>query len=116
MRSPDLLDYNQPFCALDFQAESRSVSWPQRRMAPRHGQLDVLGIVIAAPNDDHILDASRDIDLTVAHEAQVSGAQEWTLAINEAAEGARRFFGSAPVTRRHARACYANLPDLRGST
>ncbi len=83
-------------------------------MAGLHGELNVLGVVIAAADDDEVLAASRDEQLAGAKEPQVPGAEK------RAAPGLRKIrreclfglFGPSPVTLRNARSGDPDLADL----
>src|SRR5438477_248307 len=55
-------------------------------------RFDVLRIVIAAANHDHVLEAARDEELVLLKEAKIAGSQERPLA-GIAAAGAKRAFG-----------------------
>jgi hypothetical protein len=45
-------------------------------MALLGGQLDLLRVIVAPTDDDHILQPPADEQLAVVQEAQVAGAQE----------------------------------------
>jgi hypothetical protein len=50
-------------------------------MASLHGPLDVLRIVIEAPDDNEILQATGDKELAGMEDSEVSGSQKGTFAL-----------------------------------
>src|SRR4051812_34068217 len=52
-------------------------------MALRHHTLDVLRIVVAAANDDQVLETAGNEQFAVAQEPEISGAQKRALASGE---------------------------------
>ena len=88
----------------------------QRVVAVLHRRLDVFGVVIAAADDDEILQAPRNKQLAVQVEAEVTGAQE------RPAPGAREkcverlfcFGRLTPIAPSDAAAGQPDLPDLVG--
>jgi len=111
-----LLHDNELFGDIRFGSdrEDRTPAAQQCRMAGLHGQLNVLGVVIAAADDDEVLAASRDEQLAGAKEPQVPGAEK------RAAPGLRKIrreclvglFGPSPVTLCNARPGDPDLADL----
>mmetsp|Transcript_72897 Transcript_72897/g.202248 ORF Transcript_72897/g.202248 Transcript_72897/m.202248 type:complete len:239 (+) Transcript_72897:3056-3772(+) len=75
--------------------------------------LDVLGIVVAPPHDDQVLDAPADVQAAVLDEALVPGAEEghaMAVVVGEAsAERLLGLLGPAPVADRNARRGYPKL-------
>ena len=71
----------------------------QGRVRLLNGGLDVLGIEVAAPDDDQILDATRHEDLASVNVAQVSRAKKGAVvsAFDACAEGQRGLFRAIPV-------------------
>src|SRR5215813_12890784 len=47
-----------------------------RRVAALDGELEIVGMVVLAPNDDEILRAADDEELTVPQEAKVTGPEK----------------------------------------
>ena len=75
--------------------------------------LDVLRIVVAAADDDHVLHAAGDKQLAVAEEAQVAGPQESCPRGRDLrAEHLLGFFRRVPIALRHRRTLNQNLADL----
>ncbi|MCY1213221.1 hypothetical protein D9M72_249880 [compost metagenome] len=74
--------------------------------------LDVLRIDVVAAHDDQVLDAARDVELAVADEAQVAGAQP--AAARALDEGLGRFARLAPVASADARAVHPDFADATG--
>ena len=81
----ELMHHHEPLAAVVGQRERRARQ--HGRMGLLGRLLDVLRIVIAAANDDHVLHAAGDEQLAVAEEAQVAGSQEAAFA---AVDRARR--------------------------
>src|SRR5205085_1286274 len=96
----------------------RSVTRPQSRMTALHRQLDVLGSVVRAPDDDDVLETARDEQLAIAQETQVAGPQEWPLA--RFRQVGRKGFCSlqrpVPVAPRDTATRNPNFADLRRRT
>ena len=63
--------------------------------------LDVLRIVVAAADDDHVLEPAGDEQLAVVHEAEVAGPQEAAFVAGDAgAEHLVGFLGADSNSRR----------------
>ncbi|MNO61300.1 hypothetical protein D3C76_519450 [compost metagenome] len=65
------------------------------------GLLDVLRIQVMPAHDQHVLEAASDVQLTVAHETQVAGAQPGAAILRD--EAFRRGLGIAPIALGDAR-------------
>ncbi len=76
----DLVDDHQPGLVVHFDAQRRAATGPDGRMALLDRQLDVVGIVVQAVDDDQVLEPTGDEQLAVLEEAQVAGAQERAFA------------------------------------
>ncbi len=109
-----LLDDDEPLLAGDLDREGGAAARPQLRMAALGRQLDVLRIVVAAAEDDQVLEPAGDEQLAAAQKAEIPGAQERTLAAirQPGREIAPRAFGVAPVAEGHARPRHPDLPHL----
>src|SRR4029453_5485259 len=59
--------------------KGRDRSGSNRRARTLHGDLEILGIVFCATDDEHILDAPGDEEMSAAQKAEIAGAKEWTL-------------------------------------
>src|SRR6185369_14193042 len=90
--------------------EGGGTARPQRRVRTLGGELDVLRVVVAAPQDDQILDAAGDEQLAPGEEAEVAGAQE-TPPFQGGAEGALRLLVPVPVAGGDARTGHPDLTD-----
>ena len=112
----DLLDDDQPLLAAGLDRERRAALEPERGVAPLDGPLDVLGVDVAAPDDDQVLEPAGDEQLAVVEEAEVAGAQERPLAgVGQgAAERPLGRLGAVPVALRDARAGDPDLADPVG--
>ena len=51
----------------------------QHRAASLRGPLDVLGVMVTAPDDDQILDPAGDEQLAAQDETEIAGTQERPL-------------------------------------
>src|SRR5262249_24830393 len=93
-----------------FDRERRSSTASERRMAVRHGLLEILRIVIAPADDDQVLEAAGDEELAGVQEPEIAGAQETLRPAGKAgAERALRQLRLVPVAAGDARAGH---PDL----
>ena len=104
---------------LPARSTSNAAPHPGRRagMGGLHGLLDVLRIVVAAADDDHVLEPAGDEQLAVLDEAEVAGPQEGpATAVASPAVGRRsaRLSGAAPVAVGDRRAATQNLADVAG--
>src|SRR5207302_9514789 len=73
---------------------------PDARRCRARGCLELLRIDVLAADDHHVLDASREMQVTVQREAEVAGSQERTLSAEKAcAEDACGLRRISPVTR-----------------
>ena len=72
----DLVDDDQPLLAVAPRPRTPRRRSAAARVAPLDGPLDVLGIDVAAADDDQVLEPAGDEQLAVAEEAEVAGAQE----------------------------------------
>ncbi|MNX76351.1 hypothetical protein D3C86_1078570 [compost metagenome] len=73
------------------------------------GLFDVLWIKVVTAHDQHVFQATGDEQFTVAHEAQVAGAQPGTTGVLDERLGGR--FGVAPVAVGDARPCGPDFAD-----
>jgi hypothetical protein len=112
----DLVDHHQPLLAVDLDRERRAGARPQRRMAALRRQLDRVRRVVAAPDDDQVLEAAGDEQLAAAQEAEIAGAQEGTLpgAVEEGLERARALLRLVPVALGDARPRQPDLAEAIG--
>src|SRR6185312_13239482 len=88
---------------------------PHVRAASLRRRLDVLGVVVAAADDDQILEPSGHQEPGAVENSEISGAQERPRTVRQT--GAKQqlaFLGPAPITRGHARAADPDLPDGSG--
>ena len=90
------------------------------RGARQHGRvgllgrlLDVLRVVVAGADDDHILEPAGDEQLAVAEEAEVAAAQKFSIAACDAgAEHLLGFLGPVPISLGDRRALDEDLADF----
>ena len=97
--------------ALDGERGTTPLAHGRRRGLDR--RLDVLREQVATGEDDHLLETSGDVELTVAEEAEIPGAQERSLAGVGEARSKRLVAAvvTSPVTARDARAAHPDLAD-----
>src|SRR5206468_7205240 len=91
----------------------------QRLVLIGNGAFQILRIMFNAADDEDVFEAPCDEQLAIAHEAEVPGTQEWTLAVPcVCAERARVLFlfRPLPIPACHARAGDPDLPCLTGDT
>src|SRR5436305_5292869 len=83
-------------------------------MAPFYRQFDVLGIVIAASDDDQVFDTTGNKQHAVLEKAHISGAQERPLlCIRQVClESMLRLLHFVPVSLGNAGTCYPNFPYM----
>ena len=76
------------------------------------GALDVLRVMIFPANDDQVFDAPGDVELRVAQETEIAGAQPRTAAVGvRGVQDVARVVGLCPVTGRDVRAAYPDFAD-----
>ena len=105
-------DQPLPFGALH--REGGAASRLELGMALGGGELEILRIVVAAADDDQILEAAGDVEMPPVEETEITGAQERALArcVGEArGEGLLAGLVAPPVARGHARPGDPDLPD-----
>ncbi len=78
--APHLLHHHQTLLAVGFHREGGATGGAQRGMARLDRALDVLGIVVLPADDDQVLAAAGDEQLSGFEIAEVAGAQEGTFA------------------------------------
>jgi hypothetical protein len=108
----DLLDDDQALLAPGLHRERGAAAGAQVRVRPLGRQLEVLGIEVAAAQDDQVLEPARHVELAVEEEAEVARAQERPrlgVAGQPGLEVSLGGRGVAPVALRHAR---PGDPDL----
>ncbi len=93
-----LVGHHQALLAGDLDPEGGAGARPQPRVAERHRVLHVLGVEVAPPEDDEVLDPAGDEQLTAVEETQVAGAQVRPRAGGgPGLEGGGRLLRPAPV-------------------
>src|SRR5687768_8961153 len=108
--SIDLLHDNQPFLIVRIDGERRAATRPQRWMTLFDSLFDVLRIMVAAANDDQVLQTPGHVKLAITHQSEIFRAQEWTIAVGKmSTKHTLRLLRLVPVTLRHA---LARHPDL----
>src|SRR3954452_11526236 len=74
----ELMHHDEPLAAVVREREGRTGE--HGRMGLFGRLFDVLRIVVAAADDDHVFHSASDKQLAVAEEAQVTGSQEFAIA------------------------------------
>ena len=97
------------FLTVDIHRESGDATFAHHFHFTLDGLLDVLRIKVVAAHDQHVFQAPGDEQLTVAHEAQVTGAQPGSAGVLD--EGLGRGLGVAPVAVGDARAAGPDFAD-----
>ena len=111
-----LLRDDEPLLALDLHGEGRAGVGADVGVAAAGGPLDVLGIDVAAPDDDEVLEPPRDEQLALAGKAQVARPQEGTAKApgERPAECLDRGFRLAPIPLGDARPGDPDFADAIG--
>src|SRR5579863_4959363 len=109
---------DQSFLVADFDRERYTTTRPHCRSAPFHSQFDVVGIKIAAIDDDQILQPAGDKKLAVSQESQIPCAEKWPVTgiCEIGVEGESRFLGPVPIALGHVRCGYPDFSYLIRST
>ncbi|CAM5621567.1 hypothetical protein SNARM312S_06760 [Streptomyces narbonensis] len=85
----------------------------KRWVCPLAGRLDVVGVEVAAPHNDHLLAPAAQHQLAVVQEGHVAGTEIRTLAVGQ--PRAERLLGqlrTLPIALAHDRAADPHLADL----
>src|SRR5262245_31900343 len=102
--------------ALDVDGKRGHAARPHSRIDVFGRELEIVGVVLESPDDQHILDASGYEQLAVALESEIAGPEERTLAmlfeIRLKSRGG--FLGTVPVAPGNAVARNPDLTDLPG--
>ncbi len=107
-----LLDDDEPFLAVDLAGAGHPAALAQARGGALDGALDVLRVVVAAGDDDDVLDTAGDVELLPVGEPEVTGTKERSFPGVEAGpEGLLGGLGAAPVAVRDARPRHPYLAD-----
>ncbi len=94
-------------------AERGRAAGAQAAVGRPSGLFEVLGEVVAAADDDHILDPTRHVQVSVLDQTQVAGAQVWAVPTGQlGTEALLAVFGTVPVAVRDTRAGYPDLAHL----
>ena len=75
----DFVHHDEPFHAVDVQGKRDPRSRSEHRMAGFHRPLDVLRVQIAPAQDDEILQATGDEEVSLVEEPQIAGSQKRAL-------------------------------------
>src|SRR5690606_3606159 len=93
--------------------EGRGAAWADGRVSQLHCGLDVLGKVVAPTDDEGVLHAAGDDQLSDDHQPQVAGAQVGPLAgAGGGVEARLRELLLAPVAPGHVGSAQPNLTQL----
>ena len=74
----DFRDDHQAFFALELDGKRGGRFLPERRVASLDGPLEILGVDVSSPDDDHVLDSPGDEQLPIEQKPEVAGAEEWS--------------------------------------
>src|SRR5579864_1518728 len=115
----ELLHDDQAFFAACFDGEGGGATGAERLIAVLDGKFKILRIVIAAVEDDQVLQTAGDEQLAVVEEAQIAGAQEGALLGvlnigNMGAEGALSVGGLVPISEGDVGAGNPDFTDVAG--
>jgi hypothetical protein len=100
-----------------FDREGRCVAGPQSGVTALGRQLQILRVIIAAAEDDEILESARDEQLTVVEKAEITCSQELFIPFADPSpEGCLTVFRSVPVAHRNRFAAHPDLSDAPLST
>jgi hypothetical protein len=114
----DLVDDDEPFLAVFFQAERSPAVACERRVAHLDGSLDVLRIMVLAAYDDCVRQPSGHVQLAVGDKSQIAGAQERSItAIGEpCCERLLGFRRAAEIACGDRTPLHPDLADFIGAT
>jgi hypothetical protein len=106
-----LVDEDQPRPVVALVGERRPAAGLEQRRRDLHHLLDVLRVVVAAADDEHVLQPAGDEQLAFVEEAQVAGPQPALGGVvgQGAAEGRLGGVGPLEVARRDARAAHPHF-------
>src|SRR5829696_270474 len=76
----DFMNENRLLAGLSINRKGCAPARAQRRMCLLGRQFDILRVIIASPDDNEILAAAGDIDLSVPEKAEIPRAEKWPLA------------------------------------
>src|ERR1700752_507942 len=77
------MDYRELFFAGDLHRERSAAVVHQILVSSFDGVLDVLRIMLNAANDNQIFQTAGDEEFILVLEAQITGAQIWTVTVGE---------------------------------
>ena len=112
-RTEHLVGDDEALLAVDGHGAGDAAARSQRRVAPLHRALEVLGVVVAPGDDDQILASAGDEKLPALKEAEVTGAQV-ARAVPVGQGCVERRLGRrrrSPVAGRNARPVQPDLSD-----
>ncbi len=108
-----LRHHRQPLLALPLDREGGNAARTQGRMAALDGELDVLRVVVAAAEDDEVLQPAGDEQLALGGESEIAGPQEGAAAIAQSrGEHPLGFLRLAPVALGDARPLHPDFSHL----
>ncbi len=114
----DAQQQHQPFFPFGFDRKRRALRDPKSGQFRRRVALDILRVMVAATDDDQILQAASADHFALIQQTQITGAQPVTIfqtAIGRhdaGAEGGFRIGLAPPVTVRHAGAAHPDFAQL----
>src|SRR6185437_15030655 len=79
-----------------------------------HRQFDVVGVKLAATDDDQVLQATGDEQFAIFQKPEIPGTEKWpfTGILQVGSTSTFRVLGSVPIPLGHAWARHPNLADL----
>jgi hypothetical protein len=100
----DLLDHYELFSGRTLYGECRSPTNPQCLMSPLHCEFDILGVMIAAANNNKVLQSPGDEELTILEKPEVSRAKKRAFIVVQESglKGPTTLLRLAPITSRFA--------------
>ena len=118
-----LVDNDQAFLAVNIDREGCSAIRLQSRVALFHRPLDVLWVMVFAADDDEVTEAPSHIQMTVFHDAEVTGAEVPAIFTNisfsnisQVGMKSPRAVRPAPIPARNARALNPDFTNLARPT
>ena len=113
----DFLHHHERFAVVAGDRERGAISGAQHRVATLHGPFNVLRRMVAAVHDHQVFQAAADVELGVADEAKVAGAQPGAVALRRAgAEDVFADIAAPPVALADAAAANPDFADAIGRT
>ena len=83
-------------------------------MATLYCLFDILWVMVAAPDNDQILDTTGNEQFSIMEYAEIGGAKKWAFVCSREVglEGLPRLYGTVPVPLSYTWTCYPDLSYL----